>query len=87
LLTLSNVALVVAVLLALVAILRARSAARRLERLSESYWEQRYELGQLRSRMNRLEVTAGLRDPEPSVEAPRAASPTNFISLSSLKKK
>jgi hypothetical protein len=87
LLTLQNVAAVVAVLLAIVALLRARSAARRLDRLSESYWELRYEAGQLRSRVTRLEVTAGLRDAEPTAETPRAASPTNFIALSSLKKK
>jgi hypothetical protein len=85
LLTLQNAAVVVAVLVAAVALLRARSAARRLERLSESYWEQRYETGQLRSRVNRLEVTAGLRDAEPS-EAPRTASATTFVPLSSLKK-
>jgi hypothetical protein len=87
LLTLQNVVVVVAVILALAAILRARAAARRLDRLSESYWELRYETGQLRSRVTRLEVTTGLRDDEPPGEAPRAASPTNFISLSSLKKK
>jgi hypothetical protein len=89
LLTLSTVAVVVAALLAIVAILRARSAARRLERLSESYWELRYETGQLRSRVTRLEVTTGLRDAEPqaAAEAPRAASATTFVALSSLKKK
>ena len=86
LLTLSNVVLVVAVLLAIVAVLRARSAARRLERLAESYWELRYETGQLRSRVTRLEVTAGLRDAEPAAEAPRTASATTFVPLSSLKK-
>jgi hypothetical protein len=57
-----------------------RRLARRLERLTESYWELRYELGQLRSRINRL-------DPEesPAPEAtPRGA--TAFVPLSSLKR-
>jgi hypothetical protein len=72
----------VAVLLAAAAFAKARRLARRLERLSESYWELRYEHGQLRSRLNRL-------DPEPSAGAPESpASPgvTAFVPLSSLKR-
>ncbi len=68
-----------AILLALYAVLRARGIARRLERLSESYWELRYEHGQLRSRLNRLE---GADEPEPA----QPAQPTSFVPLSSLKK-
>jgi hypothetical protein len=84
--TLLSIAIVAAVLLALAAFLRARAAVKRLERLSESYWELRYESGQLKSRVTRLEVAAGLRDPEPEADAPRAASTTTFVPLSSLKK-
>lgn len=61
---------------------KARRLAKRLERLTESYWELRYEHGQLRARVNRL-------DPE---DPPAAAAPavpggtTAFVPLSSLKR-
>ena len=69
----------VAVLLASVALLTARRQSKRLERLTESYWELRYELGQLRARVNRL-------DPDPQTVTTEAPPPTNFIPLSSLKR-
>jgi len=70
-----------AVLVALAAFLKARRLAKRLERLTESYWELRYEHGQLRARVNRL-------DPDQPAAAPEAvqASPTHFVPLSSLKR-
>ncbi len=70
-----------AFVLALVALLAARRQTKRLERLTESYWELRYEHGQLRARVNRL-------DPEQQQSAGAAAEPpaTNFIPLSSLKR-
>ena len=63
-----------------VALFVARRQSKRLERLTESYWELRYEHGQLRARVNRI-------DPEPPA-APAPAEPpaTNFIPLSSLKR-
>jgi hypothetical protein len=78
----------VAVLLAAYAIFRARSAGRRAERLAESYWELRYEIGQLKVRINRLETGAGLQEPgaDTEAEAPRTAPTTSFVPLSSLKK-
>jgi hypothetical protein len=72
-----------AVLVAVAAFVRARRAAQRLERLAESYWELRYETGQLKARVARLETAAGLRDPDP---APPPAVTTAFVPLSSLKK-
>jgi len=64
-----------------VALLVARRQSRRLERLTESYWELRYEHGQLRARVNRI---------DPGVQAATPAAPeppaTNFIPLSSLKR-
>ena len=81
-----------ALLLAAYAIFRARSAGRRAERLAESYWELRYEIGQLKVRINRLETGAGLQEPgadsepEPEPAAPRTAPTTSFVPLSSLKK-
>ena len=72
-----------ALLIALGAFLRARRVARRLERLTDSYWELRYEYGQLRARVTRLEPPAT----EPGAAHPQElASPTNFVPLSSLKR-
>jgi len=71
-----------AVLLAAAAFAKARRLARRLERLTESYWELRYEHGQLRARLNRL-------DPDPAAGAPeptRSTGVTAFVPLSSLKR-
>ena len=84
-------ALIIAALSLLVAcyaLLRARNAGMRAERLSESYWELRYEIGQLKVRANRLETSTGLAEAEAvaPVETPRPASTTSFIPLSSLKK-
>ena len=63
---------------------RARRLARRLERLTESYWELRYEHGQLRARVNRL-------DPEDTqargaTEPARDGGTTAFVPLSSLRR-
>jgi hypothetical protein len=71
-----------AVLAALASLTKARRLAKRLERLTESYWELRYEHGQLRARVNRL-------DPEQPVaaEPPQTAGTTTaFVPLSSLKR-
>jgi hypothetical protein len=74
----------IALVVALAALLRARALARRLERLSESYWELRYEHGQLRSRIVRLEAPDAASRPAP--EPPAAAPQTAFVPLSSLKR-
>ena len=73
---------VAAVLVAVAALAKARRLAKRLERLTESYWELRYEHGQLRARGNRL-------DPEQPITAPETAprgGTTAFVPLSSLKR-
>jgi hypothetical protein len=78
--------IVAALLFALGAFLRARRVAKRLERLTESYWELRYEYGQLRARVTRLEppvAGSGAHDPH---EPARAPAPANFVPLSSLKR-
>jgi hypothetical protein len=72
----------VAILVAVATLLKMRRLARRLERLTESYWELRYEYGQLRSRLNRL-------DPEPSAavpDVPQTPGTTAFVPLSSLRR-
>ena len=71
-----------AVLVAVAALARARRLAKRLERLTESYWELRYEHGQLRARVNRLDPEAA-----PAEVAPTASrgSTTAFVPLSSLR--
>jgi hypothetical protein len=81
LVTLQWLITVAAGLAAAAAWMKARRLARKLERLTESYWELRYEHGQLRSRLNRL-------DPEEpaAAEPPRAAVATSFVPLSSLKR-
>jgi len=86
LLTLPSILTGLAALVALLALWRARSAAKRIERLSESYWELRYESGQLKARVTRLEVETGLREASPDPEARPPAAATTFVPLSSLKK-
>ncbi|HVL68949.1 MAG TPA: hypothetical protein VM364_16960 [Vicinamibacterales bacterium] len=72
----------VALLIALAALLSARRASRKLEALTQSYWELRYDFTRLRSVVSRL-------DPEEPEDAPAAPAPppSNFIPLSSIKKK
>ena len=74
------------IVVALLAFARARRVSRRFDRLTESYWELRYEQGQLRARLDRLEgVDAGDGDPHPQKPEKPAESST-FIPLTSLKK-
>ena len=71
-----------AVLVAAAAFAKARRLARRLERLTESYWELRYEYGQLRARINRLDPEA----PSGAAEPAARTGATAFVPLSSLKR-
>jgi len=70
-----------AVATAAAALIKARRLAKRLERLTESYWELRYDHGQLRARLNRI-------DPDPAAppEPAKSAGTTAFVPLSSLKR-
>jgi hypothetical protein len=75
----------VALVTALMATLRARAVARRLDKLIQSYWDLRYEHGQLSARVSRLEPDEKAA-PDTTV-APRPAPPaTAFVPLSSLKR-
>jgi hypothetical protein len=70
-----------AVAIAAAAYVKARRLAKRLERLTESYWELRYDHGQLRARVNRLEPEPpAAHEPEPP------AGKTAFVPLSSLRR-
>jgi len=83
-LTLSSFLIVVLALMTLVAFVRLRRAARRLDRLAESYWQVRYEQGQISAQLTRLEKgidTTGAPAAE-AAEPPRTA----FVPLSSLRK-
>jgi hypothetical protein len=71
-----------AALVAVVAFIRARRAAKRLERLTESYWQVRYEVGQLRSRLAKLEPGDAS---DPAADTPPASTGT-FVPLSSLRR-
>jgi hypothetical protein len=62
---------------------RARRTAKRLERLTESYWELRYEHGQLRSRLAALEPLHEDTSPD---QVARQNGATAFVPLSSLKR-
>ena len=74
---------VVALALAVVAFSRVRRLSRRLDRLTESYWELRYEYTELRAGIARLESPVG--DGEPKTPSP-PSTPQNFVPLSSLKR-
>ena len=81
---------VAALVAALLAWRQARKSARRLEQLSQMYWELKYQHGELRVQLQRL------TSPDAEAGAPRqaagpgdaaAARPTDgFIPLSSLKR-
>jgi hypothetical protein len=72
-----------AVLIAALALARARRVTKRLERLTESYWELRYDHGQLRARVARLDPEASAT---PTADAPVQSGSTQFVPLSSLKR-
>ena len=72
----------IALLVAFAALALARRLSRKLDALTQSYWELRYDYTRLRSQMSRL-------DPgEPEAEAaPPPKEQVAFVSLSSMKKK
>ena len=70
-------------LVAVVSLIRARRAIRRLEELSQMYWEVRYELGELRVEMRRLTGAP----PEPSPDPPERPTTDAFVPLATLKRR
>ena len=78
-----------AALLALAAFIRARRVSKRLERLTQSYWELRYEHSQLRARLERLAPEASPAPLTPPTSSPGGGLPAAaaaFVPLSSLKR-
>ena len=73
---------VAALVVAVAALAKARRATKRLERLTETYWELRYDHGQLRARVAKLDPEA----PPPQSEPAPKPGGTNFVPLSSLKR-
>ena len=71
---------------AFVAIVQARRASRRLERVTESYWEIRYEVAQLRARVARLEPDAPEGASAEDRQTAPGGVPANFVPLSTLKR-
>jgi hypothetical protein len=70
-------------LVALVAWRQARRTAKRLEQLSQMYWELKYQQGELRVQLQRGAAAA---PPADEVPLPPAAAGTSFIPLTSLKR-
>lgn len=73
----------VSLLAALVAWRRARQCTKRLEQLSQMYWELKYQHGELRVQVQRLTGEAGPPPPEPAVPQRPA---DGFVPLTSLKR-
>lgn len=68
---------------ALVAWGQARRTAKRLAQLSESYWELKYQQGELRVRVQRMADET----PPPPLQTPAPEQPAdNFVPLSSLRR-
>jgi hypothetical protein len=73
-----------ALVCALVACAWARRVARKLEALTQSYWELRYDYTRLRSQVARLDPD----QPEPVAPAPaQEPASVSFVPLSSIRKK
>ena len=68
-------------LLALLALAWLRRVSRRLETLTQSYWELRYDYTRLRSQVTRLDPTQA----QPAEPAPPAS--VSFVPLASMRKK
>jgi hypothetical protein len=85
-LTFALIAAGVSLLAAVLALVRAWRAGKRAERLAESYWDLRYEVGQLKVRIARLEPGVETGEGAGDAASPRTAPTTSFVPLSSLKK-
>lgn len=78
--TIAGLGLVVA----LVALASARRVSRKLDALTQSYWELRYDYTRLRSQVSRLDPEAA---EAAAAEPPAPPASGSFIPLSSMRKK
>ena len=74
----------VALLLSLAALGAVRRSLRKLDALTQSYWELRYDYTRLRAQLSRLDPAAA--DEPPPAPPPQSAS-VSFVPLSSMRKK
>ena len=75
-----------ALLLALVAVAFARRLSRKLDALTQSYWELRYDFTRLRSQVARLDPESAPASGADAGPAP-AAPDVSFVPLSSIRRK
>ncbi|HXW08965.1 MAG TPA: hypothetical protein VD833_27280 [Vicinamibacterales bacterium] len=77
-----------ALFVGVMALWSARRVGRRLDGLTQSYWELRYDYTRLRSQMARLDPEQTESPAQPGTAGPPAAPPpVSFVPLSSLKGK
>jgi hypothetical protein len=69
--------------IALIALAQARRNARRLEQLSQNYWELKYQNGELRVRLQQF---TGESTPQQTTTPAEARGRDSFVPLSSLKR-
>jgi hypothetical protein len=69
-------------LAALIALIQTRRTAKRLEQLSQTYWELKYQNGELRVKLQQI---TGEVAPQPK-QPPAATGRDSFVPLSSLKR-
>jgi hypothetical protein len=79
-------AVAVAAIAAIAGWLRAGRVARKLDALTQSYWELRYDFTRLRSQVARLDPETAPAEAPPASPAPPAGG-DSYISLASMKKK
>lgn len=73
-----------AIVLGLIALGSARRLSRKLDALTQSYWELRYDYTRLRSQVSRLDPETA--DAVPA-EPPAAPASVSFVPLASMRKK
>jgi hypothetical protein len=73
----------VALLISLAALSSVRRALRKLDALTQSYWELRYDYTRLRSQVTSLDPTQAEAPPA----APASQASVSFVPLSSMRKK
>jgi hypothetical protein len=73
----------IGLLVGLAALAMTRRLSRRLDALTQSYWDLRYEYTRLRSHVSRLDPEADLEPPAPPASTPSVS----FVPLSTIRKK